>query len=152
MKSTCVSLLTMLAIFCGSTSNETPQTKPAVAAEQNIIVHLSEYDGDLHATYMAIEVADRLQARGANVTLLLDLWGARFADGRAPQATLRGPGSRTLPSIYDSFVQRGGHVVVCHHCAGDRRLDKNQLRTGCKMVTLDEIAQVILAADKILEY
>lgn len=119
---------------------------------QRIVIHLTHAVDDLTATAMALRLGATLQTKGAQVTLLLDLEGARVADSRQPLdlSTRRG---KSLGEIYDRFVQTGGTLLVCPHCAGAIGLTPDALRPGAAIAADDdELAQLILDADKILDY
>lgn len=119
---------------------------------QRIVIHLTHAVDDLTATAMALRLGATLQAKGAHVTLLLDLEGARVADARQPLdlATRRG---KALSELYDQFVQAGGTSLVCPHCAGAIGLTAETLRPGAAIAADDDaLAQLILDADKILDY
>lgn len=119
---------------------------------QRVVVHLSHAVDDLTAAAMALRLGATLQAHAAQVTLLLDREGARLADTRQPLdlVTRRG---KALSALYDGFVQAGGTLLVCSHCAGAIGLTRDMLRSGATIsADDDEVAQLILDADKILDY
>lgn len=102
---------------------------------------------------MALELADRLQQGGANVTLWLELQAVRLADDRvAKEGMDPKPGGRAFSEIYKSFIGRGGRVLVCHHCAQIKAIEKEHLRAGATLASVDDVAKAILDTDKILDY
>ena len=112
--------------------------------KQQIVVHLTHYTDNLHAALMALRFAGAMQEKGAQVTLLLDVDGVYLADAWQP------PNLRWLSEYYDAFVKAGGKVLVCPHCAMAARMES--LRPGARMAEADDLANVILTADKILDY
>lgn len=121
-------------------------------ARQKIVVHLSHYADDSHVAMMAVHFAQYLQEHGADVTLMLDVDGVRLADQRQGPSTASGTNAQTTAS-YDAFVKAGGKVLVCPHCAQVAEITAQNLRPGARMgKNLGELADAILAADKILDY
>ncbi len=119
---------------------------------QHIVVHLTHAADDLTAAAMAIRLAATLQSKGAQVTMLLDLEGARIADRRQPLDLLSRRG-KPLIELYDALVQVGGRLLICPHCAGAIGLTSDMLRPGATIAANDdELAQLLLDADKILDY
>lgn len=122
------------------------------ADQSRVIVHMKHYTDDLHSAYMALELAERLQSHGSQVTMLLDLEGARFASGEPRSASIQGPGSRTLSETFEAFQKGGGRAIVCRHCAEQVGIPENQVRKGIEPLSFDEIAIAVMSADKIIEY
>ncbi|MGE0827531.1 MAG: DsrE family protein [Candidatus Binatia bacterium] len=113
------------------------QAKPVV------VVHLTHYTDDLHAASMALKLANAMQQKGAQVTLMLDMEGVRLVSTHQPQ-DLRWGTSDAIAGYYDAFVKGGGQVVVCPHCAKAAGLDDKSLRTGAKIVTEEALANALL--------
>lgn len=131
------------------------QAQPPVATTQDtqrILIHMKEYTAEIHATYMALELADRLQHSGANVTLFLELRAVRLADDQIAGAIRPVPGFRPFSEIYKSLVDNGGQVLVCHHCAEVAEISPNHLRKGARMADVEDLSRAILSAHKILDY
>jgi predicted peroxiredoxin len=126
---------------------------PLVHAQdkQSVVVHLTHYTDDLHATFMALKLASAMQQKEAQVTVVLDLEGVRLVSAQQPQ-DLRWGTSDAIAGYYDAFVKGGGQVMVCPHCAKAAGLDEKTLRAGAKIVTEEALAGALLAADKILDY
>ena len=121
------------------------------AAGQNVVVHLTHYADNVHAVNMAVHLAREMQAAGAHVTLLLDLEGVRLAGAeKAGGAALEQ--EQSIVNDFDAFVQAGGAVLLCPHCAARAGLADGHLRAGARIGKTGEFSQVILAADKILDY
>jgi predicted peroxiredoxin len=118
---------------------------------QKIVVHLQHWTDDLHAVFMAVKLAGAMQAKGAKVTLFASLEGARLADGRQP-IEMRWGMSASLSRHYKSFTEAGGKVLVCPHCAAAAGMDAESLRLGARIATEEEVVEVLLAAEKILDY
>jgi predicted peroxiredoxin len=129
-----------------------PPAHAQPAAPARVVVHLSHATDDLHASFMALKLAQAMQEKGAQVTLLLDLEGVRVADTRQPNDLLWGHGE-PLASHYDAFVKAGGKVLVCPHCAGAAGVEAKSLRPGARIAKdPGELAAALIAADKILDY
>jgi predicted peroxiredoxin len=145
------SLLTVLIYTLAFVAPLTVQAEPA-APPQAAVVHLTHATDDLHAAFMALKLAGAMQEKGARVTLLLDLEGVRVADTRQPGDLVWGHGE-PLATYYDSFVKGGGKVLVCPHCAAAAGMDAKVLRPGAQIAKdVAELAALLLAADKILDY
>ena len=119
---------------------------------QKIVIHLSRYSDDSHSALMAVHFAQYLQEHGADVTLMLDVEGVRLADQRMVQNSATGINAQ-ISTYYDGFVKAGGKVLVCPHCAEVAGITAQNLRAGAHLAkNLGELADVVLAADKILDY
>lgn len=120
---------------------------------QTIVVHLSNFTGDLHAAMMAIKFAGTLQRAGAKVILFLDLEGVRAGDMRQPQnlswGFQKGP---TFAKLYRDFVKAKGQVVLSPHCAKAAGIIPKDLRPGAVVGTTDSITNFLLLADKVIDY
>ncbi|MBX3176416.1 MAG: DsrE family protein [Candidatus Hydrogenedentes bacterium] len=121
---------------------------------QHVVVHLSKFTSDLHASFMAFKLADAMQAEGARVTVLLDLEGVRLVDRGNPLNLTWGTNHGTLEDVYTKFVGGGGRVIVCPHCADVAGVNRDALRDGAMIGVPDEqtIPRLLLEADKILDY
>ncbi len=121
-------------------------------ARQKIVVHLSHYSDSSHSALMAVHFAQYLQEHGSDVTLMLDVEGARLADQRQVQNPATGMNAQ-ISAYYDGFVKAGGKVLVCPHCAEAAGLTAQNLRPGARLgKDMGELADVILVADKTLDY
>jgi sulfur relay (sulfurtransferase) complex TusBCD TusD component (DsrE family) len=120
--------------------------------KQKVVIHLSHFSDNSHSALMAVHFAQYLQEHGSDVTLMLDVEGAKLADQRLAQNPGAGVNAQ-ISTHYDGFVKAGGKVLVCPHCAEAAGLTAQNLRPGARMgKDLGELADVILAADKTLDY
>jgi predicted peroxiredoxin len=131
---------------------ESSQAEEAAGAGQKIVVHLKHWTDDLHAVFMAVKLAGAMQAKGAAVTLFVNLEGARLADANQPGDMLWGTGGHPLSEYYAAFVEAGGKVLICPHCAMAAGIKADSLRHGARIAADDEVVDALLAADKILDY
>ncbi|MCS3902661.1 putative peroxiredoxin [Methylohalomonas lacus] len=147
------SLIALTCLAMLFTTNSQAESE-SLGQDQNVVVHLSNYTNDLHASFMALKLAVEFQQHGANVTLFLDLEGVRIADKRAPQDMNWGLSHAPLSEHYTAFIEAGGEVLVCPHCAAAAGIDADNLRKGARIANEDddEITRVFLGADKILKY
>ena len=116
------------------------------------VMHLSHFTDDLHAAFMAFKLATMMQNEGTPVTLFADLEGARLADGRVSLEVTWGPSETTLGKYYDTFVDAGGKVLICPHCAHAVGVDESNLREGASIATAEQIGAMLRQADKIMDY
>lgn len=119
---------------------------------QAVVVHLSHFTNDLHRPFMAVKVANLMQKGGADVTLFLDLEGVRLADSRQSIELLWGPSQTPLSSHYHDFVKAGGKVVLCPHCAHAAAIESGDLREGSAIASEDQLAVLLLQANKVIDY
>ena len=82
----------------------------------------------------------------------LDLEGVRLADQRQPNDLRWGSNKSSLKSLYLVYVKAGGKVLVCPHCAKAQGLTRKSLRAGAKIAAPEQLATLLLEADKILDY
>lgn len=152
--------LTLLVVWVFVSSLVVPMVVSAGASDmksgtekQDIVVHLSNFTNDLHASFMAFKLGTALENQNANVTVFLDLEGVRVADKKQPQTLIWGPGGTSdFAAVYDAFIKAGGKVLVCPHCAKSAGVSESDLRDGAKLGTIQEISKLLLSADKVLDY
>lgn len=126
--------------------------KAATAAKSTpTVIHLSHFADNLHATLMALKVTRAVQKQKVPVVLFLDLEGVRLADKRQPQ-DLRWGTSEPVAAYFDAFVKDGGKVLVCPHCAPMAGLDSKNLRENSRIATEEEIGEMVVEAQKIMDY
>ncbi len=121
------------------------------AKEAPVVVHLGHFTDDLHAASMALSIATMLQKRKVPVTLFLDREGVRLVDARVRQNLQWGDGA-SLESKYEAFVDGGGTVLVCPHCAAAAGLDAKNLRPGATLGTEETIGAALAGASKVIDY
>lgn len=124
-------------------------SSPAVAQDKNVVVHIGKFSEDLHSVTMGLSLANMLQKEGAQVTVFLDREGVRLAD--QTQKALAYADS-DAESLYEEFVDEGGEVVVCPHCAELAGVEESQLRDGSMFGTSDSIASMFMDADLVIDY
>lgn len=112
------------------------------------VVHLRHYGDDLHAVTMALKVATMLE----DCTIFVDLEGVRLADKRAPNDLSWGQSDQTIGQLLATFVDGGGNVKVCPHCAKAAGLEEASLREGCTLLSGEELATLLAEASKVIDY
>ncbi len=137
---------------------------PAPAKPQNIVVHLSNSEGEnaLHAAMMGIGLGTSLRQRGAKVTLMLDASGPNLAktawSGKGlASAPASAPASAAMPpmslgAVLASFVKAGGIIRLCPHCSRMCGVMPGNVVPGAQIAGEGELAQIVFDADKILDY
>ncbi len=143
-----LSFMLALLLFAGLAVAPVPGQAPAKEKKQKLVIHLTHFSDNLHAVKMAVHLASRLQMKGADVTLLLDLEGVRLADTRQPIDLIWGKGDPISVEL-EAFVKAGGKMMLCPHCAEHNGITPSTLRPGA---SIGPIGELILAADKILDY
>jgi predicted peroxiredoxin len=139
------------ALLASMIASMSPVSAQEPKKAQKVVIHLKHYSDNLHAASMALKLSNAVQKKGGQVTLMLDLEGVRLADSRQPQ-DLRWGTETPISSYYDAFIKGGGKVVVCPHCAHAAGMKGKDLRAGARIGTEDDLAQLILDADKVLDY
>jgi predicted peroxiredoxin len=124
--------------------------RPAVSQEsQNIVIHIGQYSNDLHATAMGLGLATILVDRGAEVTVFLDREGVRLIDSDQPVLVY---GDSDTGALLREFIEGGGKIIVCPHCAMLAGVDKTEMRDGVEMGTKETIGDLFLKADKVIDF
>lgn len=149
-----LALLTMImstAALAGS-----PNCNGSANGSQNIVVHLKKNTEDLQAAIMSARMGSMLAAEGCNVTLFLTLRGVRLADARMPQNLGFGRDdlspSPTLQQAVASFQASGGRVAVCPGCGAEVGLTHADLIPGAEILDRSEIVELLLSADKVIDF
>lgn len=127
---------------------------PAAQAQQKqsiVVVNLKQGSNDLRAAVMAMELAVSLVEKGATVTIYANLEGVRLFDARQPDLRC-GANDTTVAELYKRFVAGGGQVIVCPLCAEAAGIGADNLREGATLATMDRVAEVMLAADQVIDY
>ncbi|MBN8540157.1 MAG: DsrE family protein [Deltaproteobacteria bacterium] len=139
----------LLALPLGSAFAQTAAQEP-----QKVFMKLDHGTDDLHAALMALKISEGLVSKGAKVTLFLNLEAVRLADKRQPLDLKWGlDGGHSAQHLLESFVKKGGAVLVCPMCAKNAGITAKELRTGAKIATsIDEINEAFLASDKSMDY
>ena len=126
-----------------------PSTALAEDAQKNIVVHIGQYTNDLHSATMGLGLAGRLQEAGAQVTVFVDREAVRLGDKGHPLLIY---GDSDLDELLSSFLDGGGSVLVCPHCARLGGVEADELRDGFKMATPESIAELFMNADTVISY
>lgn len=145
-------LLSPFSAGCAAISpQEAYAQAPQDAQKQNIVVHLGSFTDDLHSAFMALSLATNLQKHGANVTLFLDREGVRLADVRERGDLTWGDSGGTATAMTE-FVQAGGKVLLCPHCASLAGMEVADIRPGSRMATHEDVSAIFLDADKVIDF
>ena len=127
---------------------------PAARAGQEkpkVVINLKQGTNDLRAASMAMELAVELLDKGAEVTIYANLEGVRVFDARQPDQRC-GMGDVSIGQLYERFVAGGGTVLVCPLCAEVAGVRPDNLREGARLGTMAQVAEVMLAADQVIDY
>lgn len=140
-----IGIVIITFVFLVSTAGADEKSQP----KDTVLIHLSSYSDNLHAVSMALKIGHMLSINETSVTLFLDLEGVRLADKNQPQTLLWGKGD-TIEKLYTAYVNAGGMVLVCPHCADAAGVV--DLREGAEIANQKSLVMVIKNADKILDY
>ena len=135
----------------GSSANS-EETSKVDGSGQKVVVHLSHFTDDLHRCFMALKVANLMQEHGAHVTIFLDLEGVRLAERRQPLDLKWRADSPQLSEHYDKFVEAGGKLVLCPHCADSARIGDGALKRNAEIGTPQVLGKLLVEADKVMDY
>ncbi|HEY9869304.1 MAG TPA: DsrE family protein [Candidatus Obscuribacterales bacterium] len=157
-----LALSIMLTLGTGTTYGATVETHaPDPAAHpraeagssgQRIVVPLSVFSDAKTGTYWTLKIATLLLKKGATVTLVLFADGARLADNRSVEEFQESGESVPFWKFFTTFVEGGGAVLVEEQSAGLIGLTATSLRAGSKFASAEEIADLMMKADKILTF
>lgn len=135
-------------------------TESQAKATQKIVVHLSQSEGDpaIHSALMGLGLAAAMRQQGADVIVMLDseapaivkkAWAEKSLSSAAKDSAHP---PMTLGKAIQRFVDAGGTIVMCPHCAASCGCEAGNLADGAKLAQQGELARVVLEADKILDY
>jgi len=140
-----------------TTANSRAHHKP-----QNIVFHLNNSEGGnaLHSAFMGIGLATSLRQMGADVTLMLDASGPNFAKRGWSGKSLSSTGMSLAPGmppmrlgdVLAKFVQSGGSIRLCPHCSRSCGVTQGDTVPGAQIAAEGELARIIFAADKVVDY
>jgi len=99
-----------------------------------------------------MSLARLLQRNGANVSVFLDREGVRLADARGPKDLRWGASKESVQSIFAGFVEAGGFVLLCSHCAQAAGIGEEDLLPGARIGSDDDVAALFLGADRVIDY
>ena len=102
------------------------------------------------AVLSTLSLANKLVQQGDEVVLFLDLESAPLGE-RTLQHLPVGIRDKVKKSL-EAFVQRGGKMLVCPHCARRFDLKSDSLRIGATMTTSEELHILEDKAHRIFEY
>ena len=143
-----IALITAL-VLTALMSMLAPSTVLAEDAEKNVVVHIGQYTNDLHSATMGLGLAGRLQEAGAKVTVFADREAVRLGDKGHPLLIY---GDSDLDELLSSFLDGGGSVLICPHCARLGGVEPDELRDGFKMATPVSIGELFMNADTVISY
>lgn len=128
---------------------------PALAAQntpQNILIKVGNGTNDLHPPFMAFKIGKLLLERNQKVTVFLNLEAVRLADKGQPLNLKWGISRKDLLGLFEGFVQKGGRIVICPHCARAAGVKQENLRSGAIFGNETIMADLFLHADKVIDY
>jgi predicted peroxiredoxin len=129
-----------------------PSIGIAEGAAPRIVVHIGHATDDLHSASMGMSLARMLQKKGASVTVFLDREGVRLADDDMPKSLGWGGRADPVVEILAAFVKAGGQVLLCPHCAEMAGVEADDLVEGTRIASEADVAELFLAADKVIDY
>ena len=115
------------------------------------VVTLGHYTDDLHAAFMAFKIASKLEEKGEDVVIFLNLEAVRIADKQQPLDMAWGHNA-DFSSLYRAFLDNGGEILVCPHCAKSAGIDADTLRPDMVIAKEGQIVDLIAFADKVVSY
>jgi sulfur relay (sulfurtransferase) complex TusBCD TusD component (DsrE family) len=127
----------------------TPGSVLAQDANKNIVVHIGQYSNDLHSATMGVSLAHQMQEAGAQVTIFVDREAVRMGEQGQPLLTY---GDSDLDALLANYLDGGGSVLVCPHCAELGGVEPSELRDGFEMGTREAIAELFMNADTVISY
>ena len=101
---------------------------------------------------MALKTANLMQEFGADVTIFLDLEGVRLAERRQKLDLTWGSNSPPLSEYYDEFIEGGGKIILCPHCAKSARIGDMGLKKMAEIGTMPVLGKMLIEADKVMDY
>ena len=124
---------------------------PALAqdAEKNVVVHIGQYSNDLHSATMGVSLAHQMQEAGAEVTIFVDREAVRMGEQGQPLLTY---GDSDLDALLANYLDGGGSLLMCSHCAELSGVEPSELRDGFEMGTKGSIAELFMNADTVISY
>ena len=147
-----LALLAACALGQPALSNSDESNDSQDNDSQNVVVHLSHFTDDLHRCFMALKLATLMQKSGAEVRLFLDLEGVRLAERRQLLDMTWGSEAIPLAEHYENFIEAGGKVILCPHCAKSARIVDMSLKRQAEIATEEGMLKMLLEAEKILDY
>jgi sulfur relay (sulfurtransferase) complex TusBCD TusD component (DsrE family) len=126
-----------------------PTSTLAQEAEKNVVVHIGQYSNDLHSATMGVSLAHKMQEAGAEVTIFVDREAVRMGEQGQPLLTY---GDSDLDTLLSNYLDGGGSVLVCPHCAELGGVEPSELRDGFEMGTQESIAELFMNADTVISY
>ncbi len=81
--------------------------------------------------------------------MFLNLEAVRIVGTTESTDLTRGQSSMTVEDLNNENVRTGGRVLVCPHC--EKVAGVKSLRDGAKMAQATDLAELIVAADKVID-
>jgi len=123
----------------------------AVEDSVDVVVKLDHFTDDLHAAFMALKIANGLEEKDQNVVLFLNLEAVRLAHGHQPVDLAWGH-NEDFSVLLNRFIEHGGKILVCPHCANSIGMHAEDMREGITIAEEGEVIDAIMAADKVVSY
>jgi predicted peroxiredoxin len=116
------------------------------------IIHLKHGVNEPRAAFMALNLANRLRDRGADVTLLLTMAGTEIANAKTSLDVRQANEPQTLAQLYNSFLVQGGKVKVCPDCAEAAGIT-NALREGTQLASGDsDVSSLLMNSEQVIDF
>jgi hypothetical protein len=145
-------------------SSTTPANSTGIAVGKEITIRLKRFRAlsEMDVVFEALKMANRMQLRGGQVTVLLDMEAVHAADRQdtafAEFERHRGEGSycserfQTVQALMREFIGNKGTVIVSARWAHIFLVKEGEMVPGVKLETDDEIADHLLNTGNILDY
>jgi hypothetical protein len=116
-----------------------------VTPDKTIVVHITRGNpkvfDEVHAAYMGISLATKLQDTGKNTTVYLDVNSVNLGLQRPP-LTLN-----ETASMLKDFIANGGTVWVCSHCLTEAGYGPEDLLAGAQLAPGRQTMAEVLSGD-----
>lgn len=122
-----------------------------LAQEQDrVLVHINSgkpsNPDEVHAAFMAMSMATKLQAAGKDVAIFLDVngvnLGVKNTDASLANAT----------SLVQTFTSNGGKVYACEHCLSYAGFNEQDLADGVSITNPQKMSEIITGNLIVIDY
>ena len=119
---------------------------------QQIVVLMSAFSDNRNGVFWSLDMSNRLQEKGAKVTVMLFAEAVRLADNRTPQQFEESIQDLPFWKAFDDFVSSGGKVLVESSTANRLGIVQANLRAGAQLADDGDMADAILSSGKVLYF
>ena len=121
-----------------------------LAQQDRVLVHINSgkpsNPDEVHAAFMGMSMATKLQETGKDVAVFLDVNGVNLGV-KNPDASLE-----NATSLVQTFTSNGGKVYACEHCLSYTGFNEQDLAEGVSITNPQKMSEIMTGNLIVIDY